>query len=156
MAIKGKGRSKRRGVASAPKPVYVKPKVPLLARRGFQVGVLVVIGVGAIVGVIIGLIVQHNNNEKAALEAQEKSIVQRFGRSMDDSLTGVGQPFQTQFQPFPDLTSDVTKLKSGELSDEDAVKEAEKWAKAAASAEQAVQAIPVANLIEGHPALIDL
>ena len=26
MAIKGKGRSKRRGVAAAPKPVYVTPK----------------------------------------------------------------------------------------------------------------------------------
>jgi hypothetical protein len=156
MAIKGKGKSKRRGVAAAPKPVYVKPHRPLLARRGFQIGALAVIAVGAIVGVTLGLIAQHSSNQKKALNAAEASIVQRFGRAIDDSISGIGQPFQTQFRPFPDLTSDVSKLKAGTLTPADAIKEGDKWSAAALAAQTSIQKVPTATLIQGHADLVDL
>src|SRR2546422_8521289 len=117
MAIKGKGRSKRRGVAAAPKPVYVQPKRPLFARRAVWIPALVVVVLGTIAGVLTGLLIEHHHNQQKALtnqqkavKAKEASIVDRFGHSMDSDLAGVGQPFQTQFQAFPDLSTDVTKL----------------------------------------------
>ena len=116
MAIKGKGRSKRRGVAAAPKPVYVQPKRPLFARRGFWIPAVAVIVIGTVAGVVTGLLIQHHNNQQKALKAKETSIVDRFGHSVDTDLAGVGQPFQTQFQAFPALTTDVTNLTSGKLT----------------------------------------
>ena len=106
MAIKGKGRSKRRGVAAAPKPVYVQPKRPLFARRAVWIPALAVVLAGTIVGIVIGLSSEHHHNQQKALRAKEASIVDRFGHTMDSDLAGVGQPFQTQFQAFPDLTTD--------------------------------------------------
>ena len=122
MAIKGKGRSKRRGVAAAPKPVYVTPKRRFFVRRGFQIGFLIVLAVGAIAGVVTGLLIEHHNHQKAVLRGTEASIVARFGLQIDDNLTGVGQPVQTQFQPFPTLSTEPGQLKSGQLSAGKAVK----------------------------------
>ena len=156
MAIKGKGRSKRRGIATPPKPVYVQPKRPFYARRRVQVAFALVVGVGAIAGVVTGLLVQHHNNQKKALRATESSIVDRFGHAMDNDLSGVGQPFQTQFQPFPDLTSDVTNFKSGQLTAAKAKSEGSKWSRAAADAASGIRAIQTAQMIEGHADLVDL
>src|SRR5438270_6632035 len=156
MAIKGKGRSKRRGVAAAPKPVYVQPKRPLFARRGFWIPAVAVIVIGTVAGVVTGLLIQHHNNQQKALKAKETSIVDRFGHSVDADLAGVGQPFQTQFQAFPALTTDVTDLTSGKLTAADAVKEGRKWSKAAADARASIEQIPTAQMILGHPDLIDL
>jgi hypothetical protein len=156
MAIKGKGRSKRRGVAAAPKPVYVQAKRPILARRWFQIGALVVIVVGTAVGVTLGLRAEHQSSQRKALTAKETTIVDRFGHLVDSDLAGVGQPFQTQFQPFPELTADVAKLKSGQLSGPDAVKEGRKWSKAATDAQTSIEQIQTAQMIQGHADLIDL
>jgi hypothetical protein len=156
MAIKGKGRSKRRGVAAAPKPVYVQPKRPLFARRGVWIPAVAIIVIGTVAAVVTGLLIQHHNNQQKALKAKETSIVDRFGRSVDTDLAGVGQPFQTQFQAFPALTTDVTNLTSGKLTAADAVKEGRKWSKAAADAQASIEQIPAAQMILGHPDLIDL
>src|SRR5438309_1261554 len=66
MAIKGKGRSKRRGVAAAPKPVYVQPKRPLFARRGVWIPAVAIIVIGTVAGVMTGLLIQHHNNQQKA------------------------------------------------------------------------------------------
>ena len=86
MAIKGKGRSKRRGVAAAPKPVYVQPKRPLLTRREVWIPALVIVVLGTIVGVFLGLRSEHHHNQRTALKAKEASIVDRFGHTMDSAL----------------------------------------------------------------------
>jgi hypothetical protein len=156
MAIKGKGRSKRRGVAAAPKPVYVQPKRPLFARRAFWIPALAVVVLGTIAGVVTGLLIEHHHNQQKALKARETSIVDRFGHEIDNDLAGIGQPFQTQFQAFPDLSSDVTKLQSGQLSAADAIKEGRKWSRLATAAQRSVLQIQTALLIEGHADLIDL
>jgi hypothetical protein len=156
MAIKGKGRSKRRGVAAAPKPVYVQPKRPLLTRREVWIPALVIVVLGTIAGVFLGLRSEHHHNQQKALTARESSIVDRFGHTMDSDLAGVGQPFQTQFQAFPDLTTDVTKLQSGQLTPADAVKEGRKWSRLAAATQTSIEQIPTAQMIEGHADLVDL
>ena len=156
MAIKGKGRIKRRGVAAAPKPVYVTPKRRFFARRGFQIGFLIVLAVGAIAGVVTGLLIEHHNHQKAVLRGTEASIVARFGLQIDDNLTGVGQPVQTQFQPFPTLSSEPGQLKSGQLSAAKAVREGRKWSHLAVTASAGIQRIPTADMIRGHADLVDL
>jgi len=156
MAIKGKGRSKRRGVAAAPKPVYVEPKRPLLGRRWFQITVLVVIVLGAAAGVTAGLIVKHNSNRAKALKAVETSITQRFGTLVDSDLSGVGQPFQTQFTAFPQLATDITDFKSGKLTASQAETKSAGYATAARDAAASLQKIPTATMIQGHADLVPL
>src|SRR5438309_4329329 len=156
MAIKGKRRTKRRGVAAAPKPVYVRPKRPLLARRGFQIGALVVIVVGAAAAVTTALVIQHHQNQKNALKATETKIVHRFGASLDNDVSNIGQPFQTTFQPFPTFATDVTDFKDGKLSTSAALRKAGNYASGALSAYDSVVKIPTATMIEGHADLVDL
>ena len=81
MAIKGKGRSKRRGVAAAPKPVYVQPKRPLFTRRAVWIPALALVLAGTIVGIVIGLSSEHHHSQQQALKAKEASIVDRFGHT---------------------------------------------------------------------------
>jgi len=150
MAIKGKGRTKRRGVAAAPKPVYVEPKRPFYARRRVQVGL------GTIAGVVTGLLIEHRSHQRAALRTTEASIVARFGLQIDDNLSGVGQPFQTQFQPFPTLSTDITQFKSGALSSPKAAQEGRKWSHEATTAQAGIQRIPTAQMIQGHADLVSL
>jgi hypothetical protein len=156
VAIKGKGRSKRRGVAAAPKPVYVKPKRPLLGRRWFQVTVLSVIVVGAVAGVVTALLIKHHDNQIRARTAAEKSITQRFGTTVDTDLSGVGQPFQTEFSPFPTLSSDISQFEAGTLSVSAAESKASGYAKAARDAAAAIQKIPTSQMIQGYAALVPL
>ena len=157
MAIKGKGKSgKRRGVAAAPKPVYVQPKMPLLSRRGFRIGALVMIAVVAIGSITAALVVKHNSNKEEALKKVETGIVRRFGAAMDNALSGVGQPFQTTFTPFPTFTTEVTDFQSGKLPAEKAEKKAETYAADAKAAAADITQIPAADLIRGHPDLLPL
>src|SRR5438067_2613796 len=144
MAIKGKRRRKRRGVAAAPQPVYVQPKRPLLGRRWFQITALGVIVVGAAVSITIALIIQHHSNQKKAQEAAEVRITERFGTEIDNALSGVGQQFQDQFTPFPTLSSDIASFKSGTLSASDASTKATGYAAAARTAYDTIQKIDVA------------
>ena len=156
MAIKGKGRSKRRGVAAAPKPAYVQVKKPLLARRGFQIGVLVAIALIALGSVAAALVVKHNANEREALKEEETSIVRKFAAAMNNSLSPIGEPFQTTFTPFPDLGKDIADLDSGKLKPDDAVDKAKDYAGGAQDAGTSVLQISTAKLIRGHPDLLTL
>jgi hypothetical protein len=150
MAIKGKGKGKRRGVSTAPKPVYVQPKRPLLSRKGFWIGVGIAVVVAAVTSVTIALLVQHHDNQLQAEKKAEKDIVRSFGTKLDTAIASIGQGSQTAFQPFPNLTTDIDKLKTGDLSDEDAITEAEQVASQAASAIDAVQKINGTSMIGTH------
>jgi hypothetical protein len=150
MAIKGKGKSKRRGVSAAPKPVYVQPKRPILSRRGFWIGVGIVVVVAAVVSVTIALLVQHHNNQVEATKKAKATVVRGFGTKLDTAIASVGQGTETAFQAFPDLAGDLEKLKSGDLSDKDAIKAADDVTTKAASAAKAVQAIPASTLVGSY------
>jgi hypothetical protein len=156
MAIKGKGRTKRRRVSAPPKPVYVKPKKPLLARRGVQIGALVVIAVAAITSVVVALLIKHHHNQRQALDRTETGIVRRFGAAFDNDLSGIGQPFQTTFTPFPSFTTDVSDFKSGKLSATQAARKAKAYASEARDAAITIQQISGARIIQGHADLLTL
>src|SRR5436309_6584443 len=100
MAIKGKGKSKRRGVSTAPRPVYVEPKRPLLSRRGFWIGVGTVVALVAAGSITAALIVQHHDNQTKARKRAETDIVRTFGTKLDNSVADIGQSVQTSFLPF--------------------------------------------------------
>jgi hypothetical protein len=147
MAIKGKGKSRRRGVSAAPKPVYVQPKRPLLGRKGFWIAVGSVVLVAAIAGVTTGLLVQHHNNQVKAKHRAERAIVQTFGTQIDTAIAQIGTGAQTSFQAFPTLSTDVGNLKTGKPKDKAAIAEAGQVASKAAAALSSLQKINGASLV---------
>jgi ribosomal protein L30E len=146
MAIKGKRKPKRRAVTTGPKPVYVPPKRPLFARRGFWLMVGIVVLAGAAAGVITGFMIKRSNDHREA----ERAIVARFGRSVDTSLQTVGQPIGSTFQAFPTLSQTIGGLKKGTTKAADAAKSAKSVKKQALNAYEQLQAIPVASMTAGH------
>lgn len=155
MAIKGKGRSKRRGVAAAPKPVYVQPKHPWYLKRRFWITAGIVAAVAAVVGITIAVIVgthdRHQREARAALRRTERSIVQRFGDQVDSALSPVGKGATlTSFQPFPDFSSYIGEFQKGNLTTKVVVKQADTYSTQAATALAAVQKIDGASMIGAH------
>src|SRR2546421_420969 len=134
MAIKGKGKSKRRGVAAAPKPVYVQPKRPILGRKGFWITVGAVAAVAAVVSITIALLVSHHHNHQAAasraLRQTETNIVKDFGTQLDNALTPVGQGSTlSSFQAFPSLASYISEFQKGTLKPAIVERQADAFAK---------------------------
>ena len=152
MAIKGKRKPKRRAVTTGPKPVYVPPKKPLLARRGFWITVGVLVLAGAAAGLVAGFAIKRSNDRKH----DEREIVQRFGSRIDATLQGVGQSLGPSFQAFPTLSQDIGRFKSGDLKPSDALSTAKTTADQASTAYDELQTIPVATMVDGHSALDDL
>jgi hypothetical protein len=151
MAIKGKGKTKRRGVGAAPKPVYVKPKRPILARKGFWIIVGSIALAAIVISVVSAILVHNGNKHKAATRAAEAAIVRNFGTQIDNALAQVGQGTSlTSFQALPDLSAAITDLQSGKLSAKAAIKQAAADKAKAASALAAVQNIKGSSMISGH------
>src|SRR6266540_182460 len=71
MAIKGKGKTRRRTVTGGPKPVYVEPPRPLWRRRWFQLTTAAVVVVGVAVALTSSLLVKGANDRKQ----KERNIV---------------------------------------------------------------------------------
>src|SRR5919199_5305133 len=97
MAIKGKGKTRRRTVAAGPKPVYVEPPKPLWRRRWAQLTALAVVVVGIGIGVAAILIHQSNVHDKERARAardQERAAVGEFGSQVDQAIQPVSQDFQ--------------------------------------------------------------
>src|SRR5438477_10909758 len=97
MAIKGKTKARsRRSVTPGPKPVYVVPKKRLIARRGFQIGVLVVLVIAAGAGITYGLIHERQQQEARAISQRLTDAIGTFKQEVTSALsTTVGQQNQT-------------------------------------------------------------
>jgi hypothetical protein len=159
MAIKGKGKTRRRTVAAGPKPVYVEPPRALWRRRWLQVSVLVVVLLGIGAGVAAVLIHQGNLRHKEQVRAtreKERAIVGQFGSQVDQAVTPVTQAFQQTKVPFPDLTQQVSALKPGQLPSKDLVQLARSSGTLAEDAAKSIGKIPATTLVSGHPALLPL
>jgi hypothetical protein len=157
MAIKGKGKTKRRGVGAAPKPVYVKPKKPILARKGFWLIVGGVALAAIVISVVSAILVHNGNKQKAAKRQAEAAIVRNFGTQIDNALDPVGQGSSlTSFQALPDLSAALSDFQKGKLSSNAAIKKAEADRAKAESALAAVQKIDGSSLIAGHDDLNNL
>ena len=152
MAIKGKRKSKRRAVTTGPKPVYVPPKKPLLARRGLWITVGAVVLAGAVAGLVAGFMIKGSNDR----EQDEKQIVKRFGSRVDATVQSIGQPLGTSFRAFPSLAQDIGRLKKGELAPSEALTAGKTFGQQASTTYDELQNIPVASMVDGHSALGDL
>jgi hypothetical protein len=152
MAIKGKGKSRRRTVTGGPKPMYVEPPKPLYRRRWLQVTVASVLVVGLGVGLTIALRIKGSNDRRQT----EQAIVLEFAARVTQAITPISQPFQDSFVPFPDLTQAVTQLQSGNQVPSQLVTTVKSNGTLALDAYNSVNQIPVANQISGHPDLLDL
>jgi hypothetical protein len=157
MAIKGKGKTKRRGVGAAPKPVYVKPKKPILARKGFWLIVGGVALAAIVISVVSAILVHNGNKQKAAKRVAEAAIVRNFGTQLDNALAPVGQGSSlTSFQALPDLSAALSDFQKGKLSAKAVSKKAEADKAKAQSALAAVQKINGSSMIAGHDDLNNL
>jgi hypothetical protein len=159
MAIKGKGKPRRKRTTAPPRPIYVQRKKPLIRRRGFQAAVLLVLlaGVGAIVWAALDA-ASDRRREAARQERrqEEGTIVGRFGNHVIQAMQPVSQQSLNTLLPFPNLQSDMGRLKSGDLEAEDAIESADENARLAAAAATQINEFIVAREIRGHPDLVDL
>ncbi len=154
MAIKGKGKTRRRTVTGGPKPVYVEPPRPLWRRRWFQLTTAAVVVVGVAVALTSSLLVKGANDRKQ----KERNIVGQFSTLVVGAMQPIATPFQDSYIPFPDLTRAFSQLQGGgdNLDTGKIVTTANSNAKLALQAFNAISQIPTSDLVAGHPGLLDL
>lgn len=152
MAIKGKNRSrsKTKAVTRGPRPMYVEPKRPLLARRWFQVTAGIVILVLATAGIVYGIARERSQTrEREAREAQARAL-EEYRNRIDPIVAGIGQAGQGTFAVLPEVVQGIEALRSGEGGAKVRA-QARTGAKAAADAVEALQAIDVTAIVRDLP-----
>ena len=115
MAIKGKSKPRsRRVVTPGPRPSYTPVKRPLLARRGFRIGVLVVVVAASVGGIWYGLARERTQARERALAERERTAAITFRGRVEGAIGSAGQPAPPDgFTAFPALTADVDGLQKG-------------------------------------------
>jgi hypothetical protein len=159
MTIKGKGKTRRRVVASGPKPAYVTPPKPFWRHPAFLTGVVAVLVVGIAIGIYAIVTHIHNQNVKEARRAdraKERVIVTGFSSQVRQSLLPITQGQLNTLIPFPELADISAKIKEGKPLPPDLAGTGRDNAKLAGFAVDHIQKIDVATLINGHPRLLPL
>jgi hypothetical protein len=115
--------------------------------------VAAVLVVGLAAGVTIALLIKSSSDRRT----KERAIVNGFIGTVNQAITPVAQAFQDSYVPFPDLTRAFSQLQGGGTVDTNqVVTTANSNSKLALAAYNAINQIPVANDIQGHPDLLDL
>jgi hypothetical protein len=148
MAIKGKSKPRsRRVVTPGPRPSYTPVKKPLLARRGFRIGLLVVVVAASIGGIWYGLARERTQAREQALAERERTAAVTFRGRVEGAITSAGQPTPPDgFTAFPMLTADVDGLQEGTVKPRTAQTDAKAARKAAKGAWQAMEKIDVLSI----------
>jgi hypothetical protein len=148
MAIKGKSKPRsRRVVTPGPRPSYTPVKKPLLARRGFRIGVLVVVVAASIGGILYGLARERTQDRERALAERERTAAITFRGKVQGAIASAGQPAPPNgFAAFPTLTADVDALKKGTVKPSAVRTDAKAARTAAKSAWQAMAKIDVPSI----------
>ena len=120
MAIKGKGRTKSRSPARAPRPAPVVRKPPFFARRWVQVVGAMLAGMGIVTIVVWatnGLRVDDAAKARDATAANVRRVVQEWQTTVDGTLSkgGLGSTGggPGQITILPSLSTSVTTLAGG-------------------------------------------
>lgn len=142
MAIKGKGRARsRRPVAGGPKPVYVVPKKPPLARRGVQIVALALVLL-ALGGALLYGFVQQRSEDR--LE-RERAAVQGFKTQVENPLLPVSESLPPLgLRVFGELRLHLSQLEQGEVDPSQIIQRSVQHEGTAASAADALAAIDAA------------
>jgi hypothetical protein len=151
MAIKGKARSRGgKGVARSRKPVFVPVRVPILRRRGFWIGVLVVLALGSAAGIAYGLAHEASARRADELQARLATTMRTYQSKVDPILAGIGstQP-PAGFSAMTSLGTTLDGLQKGTTSSNDAVGAAKSDSSQAQDAATGLDAIDVPKLAGG-------
>jgi hypothetical protein len=148
MAIKGKSKPRsRRVVTPGPRPAYTPVKRPLLARRGFRIGVLVVVVAGSVAGIWYGLARERTQAREQALAERKRVAAVTFRGRVQGPIASIGQPAPPDgFTAFPGLTADVDGLAKGTVEPGSARSDARAARTAARDAWRAIHEIEVASI----------
>ena len=118
MAIKGKGKTKSRPAARAPRPVPVVRKPPFFVRRWVQVTAALLAGALAVTVVVWatnGLRSSDAAEARATDEANARRVIQQWKTTVDGALAGVGTAGGLgQFLVLPPLAASVDTLAKGD------------------------------------------
>jgi hypothetical protein len=148
MAIKGKSKPRsRRVVTPGPRPTYTLVKKPLLARRGFRIGVLVVVVAASVGGIWYGLARERTLDREQALAERERTAAVTFRGRVQGAIASAGQPAPPDgFTAFPTLTTDVDGLQKGTVKPRTVRTDAKAARTAAKGAWQAMERIDVLSI----------
>ena len=152
MAIKGKGRTRSRAPARAPKAAPIPVKPPMFSRQWVVAVVSPVAGLGLAAFGIWAYVGVHNENRDKAAAARlrrEVPIVQSFQGQMNAAISKVGTI--TPGQPpvvFTDLSTLVDSLAKGTVP-KGAVDTASTAAKNAGDAATAIEKISLSDEVGG-------
>jgi hypothetical protein len=122
-------------------------KKPLLARRGFRIGVLVVVVAASIGGILYGLARERTQDRERALAERERTAAITFRGKVQGAIASAGQPAPPSgFAAFPTLTADVDALQKGTVKPSTVRTDAETARTAARDAWQAMAKIDVPSI----------
>jgi hypothetical protein len=119
MAIKGKGRTKSRPAARAPRPAPVVRRPPFFVRRWVQFVGGVLLGVGAVMVVVWATNGARSNDAdeaRTAGEATARRVVQEWQATVDGVISKIGSPGSGpgSVTVFPALSASVETLANGD------------------------------------------
>jgi hypothetical protein len=119
MAIKGKGRTKSRPAARAPRPAPVVRRPPFFVRRWVQFVGGVLLGVGAVMVVVWATNGARSNDAdeaRTADEATARRVVQEWQATVDGVISKIGSPGSGpgSVTVFPALSASVETLANGD------------------------------------------
>jgi hypothetical protein len=119
MAIKGKGRTKSRPAARAPRPAPVVRKPPFFVRRWVQFVGGVLLGTGIVMVVVWATNGARSNDAdeaRTADEATARRVVQEWQATVDGVIAKIGSPGSApgSVAVFPALSASVETLATGD------------------------------------------
>lgn len=151
VAIKGKGRTKSKQIARAPKPVAVPVKPPFFLRRWVQLTLTFAGGVGLVAFVVWfanGLREEREREAERAAARDRGAVVRQYQARVEAALQPVGQAQPpTGFAALPELTAGLEGLRSGDTEPEDVRDAARAAARTATRAAETLEEMDVDDLI---------
>ncbi|HXF72195.1 MAG TPA: hypothetical protein VNO79_06265 [Actinomycetota bacterium] len=151
MAIKGKGRTRSKQVARAPRPVPVRVKPPLLLRRPVQVAGAFLAGMGLVAAVVWaanGIRAERAAAAAAARDRTREAVLREYQARIQAILAPIGQPrAPVGFDVLPAFSSELARLADGKAAPSEVAGTAREAAAAAQRAAGQLQAMKLDDLL---------
>jgi len=151
VAIKGKGRTRSKHVARAPRPVVVPVKPPLLLRRPVQVAGAFLAGAGLVAFVVWfanGLRAERAASAAAERDRTREAAVREYQARVQAILAPIGQPATpVRFDVLPTFSAGLERLADGKATPSEVADQAEQAARAAERAADQLRAMKLDDLL---------
>ncbi len=151
MAIKGKSRSRggrTKAVTPGPRPAYVPVKRPWWRKRGFWVGVLVVLLVASAAGIWYGVAKSMTKDREQALQQRMRQAGTQYKQLVEPLVSGLGEAIPpTGFNVFPKFSTTIDQFEKKAISAKDAQDAAKSTAVQAKLAYEKLNGIDAAAIV---------